>query len=169
MTEQDITEREQEKLRELRLRRISFIAEQIELETKLAELDIQRDETRKRLDSIRRISAELSAMCGVAESESLAILGFTDAVRVVLRKAAPDYISANDISERLRTGGFDLSQYQNPAASIYTILTRLVTSNFAEQTRDGFNTFYRMKQRPQKRLSLRPRRAINAEVKKLTE
>jgi len=146
---------EQDKRRQLRLQRVGFIAEQIGLQQKLTELDIQRDETRKRIDSLRRIIAEMNAMCGDTNIETLANLGFTDAVRAVLAKAAPDYISANDISERLRTGGFDLSQYQNPAASIYTILTRLMTSEFAEQMRDGFNTFYRMK--PRKRVMRRRR------------
>ena len=153
MTEKEIQEQNQDKTRELRAQRLGFVAEVIGLENKLTELDIQRDETRKRIASLRRIITEMNAMCGEADPESLASLGFTDAVRAVVRLAYPGYLSANDVMERLRTGGFDLTQYQNPAASIYTILTRLVQADFAEQKYEGFNTFYRKKPR-KRRLSI---------------
>jgi len=150
MTEQE----HHDKLLGLRLQRAGFISEQIGLEQQLTELDIQRDEIRKRIESLRRIIAEMNAMCGDADLDSFVNLGFTDAIRAVLTRAGADYISANDISERLRTGGFDLAQYQNPSASIYTILTRLEKSGFAEQKNEGFNTFYRKKPHRKKHFSL---------------
>jgi hypothetical protein len=153
------------------LRYVSFVAEQVELETKLAELDVQREDTRKHLERIRRIVAELGAMYGLqSDSNNLSALGFTDAVRAVIRTAGPNYISANDIKDKLQQGGFDLTQYQNPSASIYTILNRLEESCFAEKKLEGWNVLYRMKKRPRvPRLSRRRAEAIRREVNKLTE
>jgi hypothetical protein len=161
---------EQDKEREHRLRYVSFVSEQIELETKLAELDVQREDTRKRLERIRRVVAELGEMYGLASarSDNLGGLGFTDAVRAVIRKAAPNYISANDIKERLQQGGFDLTQYQNPSASIYTILARLDERKFIDKKSEGFNVLYRWKRRV-RQLSRRQARDVREKVKQIQE
>ena len=136
-----------ENLDDARARYYGFLADQIRLEAKLAELDVQREDTRKQIESIRRIVAELATLCGVSHAGNLSALGITDACREVIRKAYPKHVSAKEIKERLEQGGFDLSQYQNPYAPSATTLARLEDSSFAEKKMEGFNVLYRWKRR----------------------
>ncbi len=160
-----MAEIEDDEKRELHARYLGFIADVVKLEAKLAELDIQREETRKRLESTRRIAAELGAMCGVANANDLNTLGFTDAIRTVIGNAYPDWLSVKDMKDRLEQGGFDLSRYESPSASIYTILGRL-EGKFVEKKTEGFNVLYRWI-RP-RRLSRRQARNVRREVTKRT-
>jgi hypothetical protein len=155
-----------DEMREMQARYWGFVADEGRLAARLAELDVQREDTRMQLERIRRVVAELGPLCGYYDTNNLSAHGITDACRAVIRKAHPEYLSANDIKERLEKGGFDLSKYQNPSASIYTILTRLEESNFAEKKMEGFNVLYRSKRLP--RLGARRARAIRGEVKKIT-
>ena len=124
-----------------------FIADAARLEAKLAELDVQREETRLQLERIRRVVAELGPMCGYLDSNNLSAHGITDACRAVIRTAYPEYLSPKDIKEKLEKGGFDLSRYENPSASIYTILARLEKSELVEKKMEGWNVLYRWKKR----------------------
>jgi hypothetical protein len=147
-SQNDSQEAELDKEREYRLQYVRFLTDLMALEAKLAELDVQREDTRKQIERMRRIVSDLGQMHGLSDgSQSLGTLGFTDAVRVVIRNASPNFISANDIREKLQQGGFDLTQYQNASASIYTILTRLEERDFVEKKSEGFNVLYRLKVR----------------------
>lgn len=130
---------------EISARYFGFLADQARLEARLAELDVEREDTRKQLEHIRRIVIELGAMSHQLHINNLSFHGITDACRAVIIEAAPEYLSAKDIKDRLEKGGFDLSRYENPSASIYTILKRLEASNYAEKKSDGFNVLYRWK------------------------
>jgi hypothetical protein len=125
---------------------VGFLADIQRLETKMAELDIQREDTRKQLERVRRIAAEVGALCGVVGENNLNAMGFTDACRTVLRTSYPAWLSAKELQDKLEQGGFDLSRYESPAASIYTILGRS-EGKFLEKKTEGFNTFYRWKKR----------------------
>lgn len=146
-------------------RYFGFLADQARLEARLAELDVEREDTRKQLEHTRRIVVELGAMCDQLHINNLSFHGITDACRAVIIEAAPEYLSAKDIKERLEKGGFDLSRYENPSASIYTILKRLEASNYAEKKSDGFNVLYRWKNSrklmQRKRMVMRRRRRVN--------
>ena len=146
-------------------RYLGFVADQARLEAKLAELDVEREDTRKQLEHTRRIVIELGAMCDQLHIHNLSFHGITDACRAVIIEAAPEYLSARDIKERLEKGGFDLSRYENPSASIYTILNRLEASNYAEKKSEGLNVLYRWKKSQKlmrrKRL-VRRKRQLNA-------
>ena len=136
-----------------------FQAEVIRLENKLAELDIQREETRQQLTHVRQIVANLHALSGHAALDNVGVLGFTDACRVVARDSHPNWLSASDIRDKLSAGGYDLQPYSNPLASIYTILRRLNDAGEIEKKQEGFQTFYRWIKRyprhPLRRLAMR--------------
>jgi hypothetical protein len=151
-----------------RLRYMAFIADQLRLETELNELEVQRDDKRKQLERVRRIVVELGALCGIVDANNLSTLGITDACRSVITKAYPEYTSAEDVKEQLEQGGFDLTQYQNPYASIYTILSRLKKSGFAEKKMDGWKVLYRWKKR-HPRMTRRQANAIRTVVNKHQE
>ena len=59
-------------------------------------------------------------------------VGFTDAVREVLRSHTPNYLSPVGVRNELQDKGFDLAGYKNPLASIHTILKRLEKMGQAE-------------------------------------
>src|SRR5437667_3195013 len=149
----------------MQARYFGFVADLAQLEARLAELDVQREETRLQLERIRRVVVELGPLCGYLDSNNLSIHGITDACRVVIRKAHPEYLSAKDIKEKLEQGGFDLSRYESPSASIYTILTRLEESKFAEKKTEGWNVLYRWRQ-PEHRPTRRQAKVIREEVAK---
>jgi hypothetical protein len=52
-------------------------------------------------------------------------IGLTEAVRIVLR-ANGGWMTPQQIRDQIRKLGIDLSRYQNPLASIHTILDRLI-------------------------------------------
>jgi hypothetical protein len=122
----------------------SFRADLAEAEAKLAELDIQRDETRKSIVQLRRVIAELAALCGQhAASDDLSTMGISDACRSVM---TTDWMSAKDIRDEMAKRGFDFTGIENPFASIYTILNRAV-GVLIEKKQEGMSVFYRRKPR----------------------
>jgi hypothetical protein len=122
---------------------VGFQAEVIRLEAKLAELDVQREETRKQLSHVRQIVSDLHAISGHAAPDNIGVLGFTDACRVIVRDNHPNWLSASDVRDKLSEGGYDLQPYSNPLASIYTILRRLHDAGQIEKKQEGLQTFYR--------------------------
>jgi len=63
--------------------------------------------------------------------------GFTDAVREFMRRNAGLSFTAIEVRERLKTVNFDVGAYDNPLASIHTILKRLVLQGEVERYPDG--------------------------------
>jgi hypothetical protein len=139
-------------------RYFGFTADQLRLEVKLAELDVQREDTRMQLERIRRIVSELGALCGYLDTSNLSAHGVTDACRAVIRTAHPDFLSVKDIKERLEKDGFDLKRYENASASIYTIVGRLERDKYVERKQDGFRVLYRWR-KWQRRPRFRSRKA----------
>jgi hypothetical protein len=136
---------------------VGFQAEVIRLEGKLAELDVQREETRKQLSHVRQIVANLYALSGKAAPDNISVLGFTDACRVIARDNHPNWLSASDVRDKLSERGYDLEPYSNPLASIYTILRRLHEAGEIQKKVEGLQTFYRWIKRfaPLRRLAKR--------------
>jgi hypothetical protein len=52
--------------------------------------------------------------------------GFTDAVREFMRRNSGRWFTAIGVRDGLRTVNFDVREYDNPLASIHTILRRLL-------------------------------------------
>lgn len=129
-------------LAEYKARLVGFRADLVRLEAQLNELDIQREETRKQIEHIKRVIASLSALTGETNND-VSILGFTDAVRAVLRKCFPRTLSATEIRDALTEQGFNLEPYTNPLASIYTILSRLKGQKHIQELFSGTKTVYR--------------------------
>lgn len=105
-----------------------------ELESRLLEL-----KERKRVLSVTVES--LAELCNIdAEKEYPHLfpenigsdVGFTDAIRSVLKAFDSSYTSPVSVRDALEKKGFDLSKYKNPLASIHTILKRLVRSGEAD-------------------------------------
>jgi len=103
----------------------SFRDELASLESKLAQADIEREELRKKIDYTRKIISSLEGLCGVFNPEDMTNLGFTDAVRSILRRNRQRKISATEIRDELIEKKYDLSAYSNPLSSLYTVLDRL--------------------------------------------
>jgi len=113
------------------------------LESKLSDLDIQRDETRKQIVQLRRVIAELASLCGERAGDDLSTTGITDACRRVI---STNWMSAKDIRDEMAKRGFDFTGIENPLASLYTILNRLIGVSI-EKKQEGANVFYRRKPR----------------------
>jgi len=67
--------------------------------------------------------------------------GFTDAVREFLRRNSDHSFTAIEVRDGLRTVNFDVGEYDNPLASIHTILRRLVVRG--EVDRNAIDGRYR--------------------------
>jgi len=59
------------------------------------------------------------------EAAGVEPLGFTDAVREVLKLNSRQWFTPTGVRDLLGGSGFDLNSYSNPLASIHTILKRL--------------------------------------------
>ena len=122
------------------------------LEDAKREREALKDEAVKlaiRIAKLDRTITALSMLCGQSDDSPL---GFTDAVRQVVRQAYPAGLFANTVKKMLVDAGFDLTDYTNSAASIHTILKRLVKSGEVKSHRDSKNgkTFYRWIQEEQR-------------------
>jgi len=106
------------------------VSEHEALEERLYEAD-------KRIGKLRRGAIGLAALCGKTAADLAAKrpellpdhidpdTGLTDAVREVLKSAAPGSCSPVYIRDSLKAKGYDMSEYKNVLASIHTILKRL--------------------------------------------
>jgi hypothetical protein len=113
------------------------------LEAKAAEMDVERDELRKEIEHTKRIIASIASLVG--ESGAVSEMGFTDACRLMLNNAHPEWISGLEIREALSRAGFDLTGYANAMASIYTILRRLEEADEIEKKEEDGKTLFRFK------------------------
>ena len=74
----------------------------------------------KRLADVAQTIGALSRLLGLTPTVPL---GLTDGCRLVLRSGVP--VTPQDVRERLRAMGFDLSKYASDLAAIHTVLRRL--------------------------------------------
>lgn len=114
----------------------------------LEQLEAQRAQLEEKIDSLHVVITGLEALAGEETRgvETLADVGFTDAMRVVLRTDFRlGFREPREIRDALMERGFDLSGYTNPLASVHTILKRLVKSGEAEMRRKGARIGYRWK------------------------
>ena len=68
--------------------------------------------------------------------------GLTESISETLRQTHHS-LSANDVRRSLVDGGFDLSEYSQPLATISATLRRLAASGRVEATRQGRNVTYK--------------------------
>ncbi|MGB8061235.1 MAG: hypothetical protein WCF26_05020 [Candidatus Sulfotelmatobacter sp.] len=93
----------------------------------------KRDETETRIAQLRQTIRALAEICEESPKEielwmtrnaSGRPSGLTDAIRWVVRTSDKP-LSPTEIRDELARRGFDLHGYQNPLASIHTVITRL--------------------------------------------
>lgn len=88
---------------------------------------------RERLDHKIRILQEdiahLAPLAGVEVEDPIIALGLTDAIRYVFGKAKPHPMGPPEVKDALTKSGYDVSEYSNIAASIHTIIKRLLKKN----------------------------------------
>jgi hypothetical protein len=98
----------------------------------------------------------------IINTESLNDIGFTDAVRAVLKEAAlktPSYLHATEVRDSLMRKGYELTGYSNALATIHNVLKRLVDNREIEAIPVGTKTAYKWKQEEKKNLPERIRTA----------
>jgi DNA-binding transcriptional ArsR family regulator len=102
-----------------------------EIEVELAEIDTE-------ISNIKAAVSKLLPLIGESsEPDNLSGLGFTDAVRRILKLADGKHMTAGEIQKALGEKGFDLSGYSVPIASIYKILVRLYENGEVEREKEG--------------------------------
>lgn len=132
-----------EMLESLRQRLYQLDQERDALDNQMSELNEKRVETEKQIGNVKAVIERMLPLVGIAPGpDDCSALGFTDAIRHVFM-LANEWLSPKDIRERLAENKFDLSEYANPMASIYTILARMKDSNEIEYKKEGNNVFYR--------------------------
>jgi hypothetical protein len=122
---------------------------------KLFQLIKQRDaiersmtDTERGIRSILALHSDEDAMPYVEQLDELTRPeGFTDAIRKVL-KASEDALTPSEVKEKLPQVGFDLDGYNNPLASIHTILKRLARTDLVDQTEKDGKTAYKWMKMP---------------------
>lgn len=122
------------------------------LDNERDELDAKRVEIEKQIANIKAVINKMLPLCGLAASiDDLSTLGFTDAIRHVFLTSgehgalglASAWLSPKDVRDELAKRGLDLSPYENPMSSIYTILNRMKDNDEIEIRREGLNVFYK--------------------------
>ena len=118
-----------------------YVANFQETEKQLKELIAQREGLDKQIAKLTQLAVSLAALVEdeapeLAQSEfmqsvMMADIGFTDAVRKVLRER-DKYMTPVEVRDALEGSGFPLSDYTSPLASIHKILGRLEDSGEAK-------------------------------------
>jgi len=108
----------------------------------LTDLFAKQQEIEKRIALVRQ---SLQALAALSESEGVQIEPSSDAVyllehstlaeeiRVILKLAYPAYMRPHVVKANLEQLGHDLSQYQNPQATIHMVLKRMAESGEAQE------------------------------------
>jgi hypothetical protein len=108
----------------------------------LADLLAKKQEVEKRIVVVRQSLQTLATLC---EGEGVQIVPSrqasyllensttADEIRMVLKAAWPGYLRPNVVKANLERLGRDLSQYQNPQATIQMVLKRMVESGEAQE------------------------------------
>jgi hypothetical protein len=107
------------------------------------ELEVKLGDITKELESLEETLIHLAPLAGYgpSESDSIANIGITDAVRAVLDPR--QRMSAAEVKIKMEERGYDFSKYSAPDASIRTILKRLVEAGKAEEEKEGHKIFYK--------------------------
>src|ERR1044071_1948134 len=96
-----------------------------EIEAQLAEIDREVAKLSFKVVSLAALCDEIPKTTAVVETlKDVSKIGLTEAVRIVLR-ASGEWMKATEVRDQILKLGIDLSKYQNPLASVYTILNRL--------------------------------------------
>jgi hypothetical protein len=113
-------------------------------EGELAKLDAKADVIAQRRAQLQQTISALKTLMNVSEQEELTL---TDTIRIVL-KAANGYISAANVLKGTYSMGAKFSG-KNPAASVITILGRLVKEGELEREPGTIKVRFRSKPRAQ--------------------
>lgn len=104
---------------------IALMGRRMQAERVLAEVDREAAKLSFKIVSLAALCDDIPKDTVITETlKAVSKLGLTDAVRSVLR-ASGDWMTAKDVRDQVVKLGVDLSKYQNPLASINTILNRL--------------------------------------------
>jgi len=120
--------------------------ERMELADQRATLETDLVEIGNKIAHLDEVLKHLEPLAGFTDGKSIAGLGLTDSIRVIL-KNSNGQMSARDVRKALDAHGFDMSKLTQPMASIYKVLARLVDdSQEAEREKDeNGSVFYRWK------------------------
>lgn len=114
-----------------------------ELGKELVDLELRVDELRKEAAHLDQVLINLGALCGLFfEIPSIPGMGLTDAIRTVVDNAT-DRLSPTEIQQELQKKGFSFSNYTQPMASVYKVLSRLTDAKQIIQEKEGGRVFYR--------------------------
>lgn len=112
-------------LEDAALEYVSLMNKRSDMERQLAEIDREAHKVSLKVVTLATLCDEAPKHIAVAEVlNEVSKLGLTDAVRSVLR-ASGDWMTPMEIRDQVVKLGINLSKYQNPLASIHTILGRL--------------------------------------------
>jgi hypothetical protein len=125
------------------------IRELSELMARREVLESELEKVQWRIEAVQYGLEGLAAVSGIEPKEEYPHLfpdeltksdvGFTDAIREVLKSAPPQesVFTAVSMRDALKERGFDLKKYQNPLASIHTVLKRLALQDEVERYPDS--------------------------------
>ena len=119
----------------------------------LADLLTKQQEVQKRIVLVRQ---SLQTLAGLCESEGVQLdpsaeasyllenTTLADEIRTILKAASPEFLRPRHIKFALERLGHDLTQYQNPQATIHMVLKRMAESGEVQEDtipRDGKKTY----------------------------
>jgi len=119
----------------------------------LADLLAKQQETERRIVLLRQ---SLQTLAGLCESEGVEFSPSTEAsylleqstladeIRTVLKAASPEFLRPRHIKFALERLGHDLTEYQNPQATIHMVLKRMAESGEVQEKalpHDGKKTY----------------------------
>ena len=119
----------------------------------LSELLAEKDRIERRILTVRKSLQTFAELCddeGVDIERSteadwlLQNTTLADEIRTILKAVYPGYLRPNTIKSDLEKLGRDLSQYQNPQATIQMVLKRMVASGDVQEAivpEDGKRTY----------------------------
>jgi hypothetical protein len=82
----------------------------------------------------------------IQDLEASAVVGFTDTIKQIYRRAYPDGVMPLQVRATLQGMGYDLSTQSNPMASIHSVVRRLIASGEIEPNGNPDFGGYRWKQ-----------------------
>jgi len=95
----------------------------------------------KEIENLEETMSHLAPLCGyVFNPTNLSNLGITQAVRLVL--STEERMSVADIRKKMEERGFSFTSYSAPAATLHTVMRRLVDAGDVKSEREGYKVFY---------------------------
>jgi hypothetical protein len=117
---------------------------QVRLEEERAALEVRRSEIDNERARVDGALARLMPLSGeICDPSQVTGMGFTDAIRHVMKYSSGRWMSPAEIRNDLAEKGFKVSGYTNPMASIYTILIRLTDMEELERSTENNKVLYR--------------------------